>query len=230
VVSGETQDAVAGSTVDIRWRSPGLGYVGASAPPPSRGRPCRFLATSGTATDAPSCPWTDGNLVQSGAASVCAPSTTAGTACEAAVGADISLREPTPAELVVVRGCADTCTVATSADGSTFTDAGAVTGDFGTVALGGQPVVAVRIGFGAASGSSLREVSVWGPSPPAPAALDASSPSAVDRLRTTFGLGGHGHASRTVLAVIAAVVAALVLAALGFVLGRRRSRASGVSS
>jgi hypothetical protein len=225
VVSGSKEDAVAGSTVDIRWRSPALGFVGAGAAPPSRGRPCHFLSTSGTALDASTCALTDGNLVRADAlASVCPTPTSQGTACEAAASVDIALRDPTPAELVVVRGCTDTCAVAVSTDGTTFAPAGAVTGDFGTLALDGASVVAVRVSI--TPTTHLREVSVWGPLPPASPAADASSPSAVDRVRSAFGIGGHSHSSRTVLAIVAAVIAALVLAAIGFVLGRRRSATS----
>jgi hypothetical protein len=134
-------------------------------------------------------------------------------------GVDIALPTATPAELVVVRGCGPSCTVATSADGTTFADVGTVSADFGALALPSAPITDVRIIWGATAPIGLREVSMWGPAPPP---LPAASPSVVDRLRASFGLSEGGHPGRTVLAVVAAFTAAVVLMALGYFVGRRR--------
>ena len=230
VVSGGVEDAIEGSEVMIRWRSPGIPYVSAVGAPPSRGRPCHYLDAGGQVADERRCDLTDGDLT--GAASapfVCpappaAPAPTTSTVCQRPVAVVIDLGRTVPGELVVVRGCEEACPVDVSADGRTFQPAGAATGDFSAVALDGRPLAAVRIGLGRPLDDDLREVSVWGQRPQAPV-LRVIGESETDRLRRPFvGDDGDDDGVSTALVVAAAVLVAFLLVVIGFTLGRRRQR------
>lgn len=198
VVSGGMQDAVTGSEVDIRWRSPGVGYAGGAGAPPSRGADCG--SPSGP------CPLTDGDLTT--AASVPGTSTV------------VTLAAPVPAELLVVRGCDASCTVETSPDGAAFGAPVPVMPDLAVLPLDGAPVAAVRVAWTSAGGS-LREVSVWGARPADRAALvpDAEVPAFA-----APGEDAEGDDPPWPLAVAAGALAAAVLAGAGYTLGRRRGR------
>lgn len=196
VVSGGMQDAVTGSEVEIRWRSPGVGYAGGAGAPPSRGARCG--SPSGP------CPLTDGDLTT--------------TASMPGTSTVVTLAEPVPAELVVVRGCDVSCTVETSSDGAAFGAPVPVMPDLAVVTLDGAAVAAVRVTWTSAA-APLREVSVWGPRPPERAALapDAEVPA--------FAAPGvDGNDPPWPLAAAAATLAAAVLAGAGYVLGRRPGR------
>ena len=233
VVSGGSEDAVEGSTVTVRWRSPGIPYVSAVGAPASRGRPCRYLDTAGRVAAEQRCGLTDGDLT--GAASapfVCPesanpPAPTTSTTCQRPVAVVIDLGRTVPGELVVVRGCEAACTVDVSADGRTFLPEGAATGDFSAVALDGRPVVAVRVGLGDPLGGDLREVSVWGPRRPAPV-LRVIGESEADRLRRPFQPDEGDDGVPMALLLVAVALVALLMVAIGFTLGRRRSRGSTV--
>lgn len=201
VVAGQRQDAVEGSDVEIRWRSPGVGYAAAVGAPPSRGRPCEVVGAGATPTSP--CGLTDGDLVRPAALPPASPVV-------------IDLAEPVPAELVVVRGCVTTCMLETSADGSTFVPAPVAAGDFAAVALDGAPIVAVRI-TAADTGSALREVSVWG-SRPETAALRAVGADDVEGFVAAPNDGGLPW-TLVGIAVLLVVGGGI---GLGFVLGRRR--------
>lgn len=210
VLGGAAQDRIEGSAVDLHWRSPGVGYAGVGAPP-SRGRPCTFVDATGALLPASGgCSLTDGQL-----------SRATGAPPQGAAAADVSLAQPVPATLVVVRGCASSCDVAVTSDGTTFTTAGTATGDDAVVALDGTPIKGVRVGLGS-SPSQLREVSVWGPAPSPAAAPD------VGDLRHRFGSATSASHVPVLLVVLAAVLAAAVLVGLGIVIGRRRVRAGAV--
>jgi hypothetical protein len=223
VVAAGFEDEIEGSDLAVRWRSPGVGYAAGAGPPPSRGRPCRYVDAAGTTGPADAgCGLTDGNLVvEDAASSICPPATDEAattTACTAPVAGIVDLGGAVPAELIVVRGCPGGCAVDVSADGTTFRPVGAVADGYGIVELDGQPVTAVRVGLGTGTTGALREVSVWGPRPTT-AALE---PAADAPARGLFDIGDDGGAPLWSI-VVACALAAAVLASIGFVVGRRRS-------
>ena len=224
VVGGAYREAISGSDVEVRWRSPGVGYAAGAGPPPSRGRPCRYVDAGGRAAAPSPCGVTDGALATEAATpAVCRTP----DACTPATAVVVDLGGAVPAELVVVRGCRGGCAVDVSDDGTTYRPAGGVADGFGALALDGRPVSAVRVGLGSVP-SGVREVSVWGPRPGGPALRPVD-----DDLRAGLaepyeggrGAGDDDDGARTGLAVVAGVAAAAVLVALGFVLGRRRAPA-----
>ena len=224
VVSAGSTDRVEGSDVDLRWRSPGIGYAAGAGPPPSRGRACRVLVDTGAvAPVAGDCPVTDGDLTASRpVAPACAPGTTDAPAlCPRATAVEVDLAQPLPAELVVVRGCEGGCAVEVSEDGSAYRPAGSVSAGFGTVALDRRPLRAVRVGLG--SGTGLREVSVWA-GRPGTAGLQALDdvPSGLRRAFSPDADGSGDDGLPWSLGVVAAALVGAALAATGYVAGRRR--------
>lgn len=225
VVGGGRDDAAEGTTVEIRWRSPGIGYASGAGSPPSRGRPCRYHDAAGaTIGSTDGCPVTDGDLAATAPPVVdCpAPGATADPGgCGVPAAVVVDLGAAVPAELVVVRGCSGTCPIETSADGVTFEPVASATSDFAAVNLGGRAVAAIRLGLGAPS-LGLREVSVWGPRPADPA-LRPFEGATAERLGDQLAGGDDGDdGDRTLAFVAAAVLAGVVLATAGFVLGRRQ--------
>lgn len=220
VVGGAFEDAIEGSDVEMRWRSPGLPYAAGAGAPPSRGRSCHYLDPSGgTYAAQQGCDLTDGDLATTAAPPPCPPGNTA--SCAPAASAVVELGESVPAELVVVRGCQGGCAVEVSADGTTFRPAGAVSDDFGTVALDGQPITAVRVGVGSWS-PGLREVSVWAQAPGA--ALRSLDEDGREELAAPYGAADGDDGGLPVPLVAVAVVAvAGALVGVGIALGRRRA-------
>lgn len=225
VVSGAYEDAVEGSKVELRWRSPGVPYAAGAGAPPSRGRSCRYLDAAGVSASAPGpCELTDADLVTVASAPPICTDPANQAACTPAAASIIDLDAPVPAELVVVRGCEGGCAVEVSADGTSFRPAGAVAEGFGTVGLDGQSIRAVKVSLGSSMG--LREVSVWGPGPVE--ALRRLDDGEQAELAAPYGGGGAAGGGRSALVVILAVAAAgAVLVGIGVALGRRRSPAPG---
>ncbi len=228
VVAGGHNETIEGSDVAVRWRSAGVGFAAAAGPPPSRGRPCRYLDAAGRHTVASPCALTDGELTTIGSApQVCADPVDGEPPadCEAPTVVELDLGAAVPAELVVVRGCEDGCAVETTGDGVTYRPVGSVSDDFGAVLLDGQPTTAVRVGLGS-SAFGLREVSVWGARPDRPA-LRPIDDSTRDELGASYGGGADGTGGNGLpwpVVGAAAVAAAAVLIGLGFAAGRRRRR------
>jgi len=221
VVAGGYEEAIEGSQVEVRWRSPGTPYAAGAGAPPSRGRPCQFVDAAGVVGEATAaCGLTDADLASVAVAPPMCAKPSDDRACDVAVAAIVDLGEPVRAELVVVRGCEGGCAVEVSGDGTTFWPAGSSSDGFGAVALDGQPVRAVKVGLG--SGIGLREVSVWGPAPADP--LRSVGDEERAELASPYGDGSSGdEGPPTLLVVIAALAAAAVLVAAGVVLGRRGS-------
>jgi hypothetical protein len=222
VVSAGSADRVEGSDVELRWRSPGVGYAAGAGPPPSRGAACRAVDEAGATRPLPAaCPVTDGDLAtDQGVLAACPQGSGPAQACAPPVAVDVVLKAALPAELVVVRGCEGGCTVEVSADGTAFRPAGAVSGGFGTIALGGEAVSAVRVGLG--SGTGLREVSVWAGRPGTAALRSLDEAAGLRRAFTSGGAGEDDDDVPATLAVVAALLAAAALAGTGYVAGRRR--------
>ena len=229
VVAAGNEDAVEGSKVNIRWRSPGIPYASAIGAPASRGRSCRYVDEATAATKPqPSCELTDGDLVESSSSPFICPEpaeTTSTTPCVRPTRVVVDLGRPVPAELVVVRGCEGACAVDVSTDGITFQPAGAANGEHGLVPLDGRMVTAVRVGLGQTTGSDLREISVWGPTPARPALRPIASDDE-GRLRRSFEGGTDDDGLPVLLLVAAFVLVAATLIGVGFVIGRRRARSS----
>jgi hypothetical protein len=224
VVAGAQEEAIEGSKVALRWRSPGVPYAAGAGVPPSRGRPCRYVDATGAATEHEgACPLTDADLAGATAPPPVCPPGGAGGACPPPVAAVVDLGAPVPAELVVVRGCQGGCAVEVSDDGTSFRPAGSVADDFGLAALDGRPVRAVRVGVG--SGFGLREVSVWGPAPKQ--ALHEIDDHDRARLAKPYGGGGGDDGLPLLLVVAAAVAAAAALVGVGVAVGRGRAAAVG---
>jgi len=220
VVGGAHEDAIEGSDVELRWRSPGVGYAAGAGAPPSRGRTCRYVDLAGTASgESDSCELTDGDLASQATTPSCRPDA---PMCELAA-AIIDLGSPVPAELVAVRGCDGGCSVEVSADGTSFRPVGAVPEEFGVVALDGAPVSRVKVGLGAEP-SGLREVSVWGPAPAT--ALVSLDSAGREALAQPYADGSDDQRPSLLLAGLAAAAAGAVLVGLGVALGRRRAAVS----
>jgi len=219
VVGGGSEDAIEGSKVEMRWRSPGVPYAGGAGAPPSRGRPCRYVDAADSVADGPrACGVTDGDLTSAVAVPpVCAAAND--TQCEAATAVVIDLDPSVPAELVVVRGCEGACAVEVSADGTTFRSAGAASDAYGVVPLDGQALRAVRVGLG--TGFGLREVSVWGPAPPS--ALRPLTKGQQADLAAPYGGSRHKRTLPWPLVGVAVAVAASVMIGVGIAIGRRRA-------
>ncbi|MGQ0431241.1 MAG: hypothetical protein ACT452_02395 [Microthrixaceae bacterium] len=221
VLSGTFEEVIEGSTAIMRWRSPGKPYAAAAGPPPSRGRPCQLVASSGTTQDHQNCKLTDGDLVAMAPSEQICSGPPDEAACTPPAAVIVDLGEQVPAELVVVRGCEGGCAVDVSADGSTFTPAGSASDGFGTVELSGGPVRSVRVGLG--TGAGLREVSVWGPGPQR--ALTPLNDRERAALTEPYGGDGPSDESPSTLLVVAAVVlAAAALLGVGAAAGRRWGR------
>ena len=219
-VSGTKEDAVEGSDLTIDWRSSATAFRGGHGAPPSRGATCAVVAADGSAETLDECRLTDGSFERADATPfVCPPpaGTSSTSACPAATAVRIQLAEPVPADLVVVRGCAESCLVSVIAPGAPArADVGPVTEPYGTVALDGSPVAAVDVVTDDVS--SLGEVSVWSPVADKPALLPLEDGQVFDV---------DDDDGWPVAAVVVAAVAILVTGlALGVVVGRR-SRAQG---
>lgn len=219
VVAGAYEEAIQGSKVEMRWRSPGVPYAAAVGAPPSRGRPCRYVDAAGNVVPAPhGCDLTDGDFAASAASPPVCPSP--GSAqCQSAVAAVIDLEPPVPAQLIAVRGCEGGCGVGVSGDGSSFRSVGAASDEFGVVPLDGQPVSSIRVGLG--SGFGLREVSVWGPV--SDRALRPVSDRERARLSEPYGGSGSARGPSRWLVGAAIAAAALALLGVGIAVGRRRA-------
>ena len=226
VVSGGSEATIEGSTVALGWRSGGVPYASVVGPPPSRGRPCRSVGASGTVSGPSSrCGLTDGDLHGTAAVDdVCGDGTQG--ACEAAVAAEVDLGAPTPAELVVVRGCEGGCAVDVSADGTSYRPAGSVADAFGAVPLDGAPITAVRVGLGGPS--RLREVSIWGPAPTS--ALRPVGEDARSAIAAPYRPEDDAADPPLVLALGAGAAILATAVAGAFVLGRRSTPGSGTPS
>lgn len=223
VLSGGSEDMITGSDVDIQWRSPGLGYAASSEAPVSRGSACTY-GQGPSATTAQTCSLTDGDLFRTelSPAGTC-PSPAAGTTpppCPAPATVSISVPASPAVELVVVRGCTETCAVEASSDGTTFRAAGRVTSEFGAVRVSGAATV-VRVGLGS---EGLREVSVWGPSGAEPG-LRPVGVDAVGRLRAPYA-DAVGQGLPTAVLVLAGALCLAGVLGVGFLLGRRLRTAS----
>lgn len=188
VLSGTTSDQVVGSDVELTWRSPGLGYASAAGVPLSRGLACAYAAAPAT-PGAPSeqCPLTDGDLFSAQLPPAPCPSPPQGapsapTGCATATTATLRLPPAPRVELVVVRGCVESCAVEVSTDGQVFRRVATVARDFEAVRVPAEGVRAVRVGLGR---DGLREVSVWGPASVEPG-LQPIGGDAVERLRRPY--------------------------------------------
>lgn len=230
LLSATATDAIEGSDVTIRWRSPGVPYVAGAGAPPSRGRPCHYVDAAGNRDDTgPECRLTDGDLARGDTTSpVCRPGPTPDEpVCAAAVAAEVDLARPVPAELIAVRGCTGGCPVEVSDDGSSFRAVGSVSDDFGLVGLDGRPVRAVRVGLGPnGTEAELREISVWGPIPAAPP-LGVVDAGRTDDLREALGVdGGDNSGPPPWLLVLAGVAILGIVAGVAYRAGRRRPDAT----
>ncbi|MFZ6002899.1 MAG: hypothetical protein ACOYXM_03105 [Actinomycetota bacterium] len=224
VVAGQVEETIEGSKVEVRWRSPGAPYASGVGAPPSRGRTCRYVDSTGAVAEAGGqCGLTDGDLATQSPIAVTCPTTTPEAPCPTPVAAIIDLGEPLPAELAVIRGCEGGCAIEASADGSTFQPVGSASDGFGSVGLNGEPVRALKVGLG--SGTGLREVSVWGPAPATSLiAVDDEDRSDLAAPYSGAGGAGTGRPSLALILVAVAAIAALLLG-MGVLLGRRqRSR------
>lgn len=225
-VGGEAIDRAEGSDVTIHWRSSSLAYHGGFGAPPSRGADCVVLASDGTQEPVPgACGLTDGDMTSAGVPGVvCPPGTSApGGGCPGADRVRVHLQAPVPADLVVVRGCSETCPVWVTPQGAGApVHVGTVSGSFGALTLDGVPLSSVEVEAADRLGD-LAEVSVW-----APASADVTPLAPVDDPPSIDVVGGGvvpgdgGDGWRWSATALAA--AAIALVGGGVLLGRRTSR------
>lgn len=215
-VATTTADAVEGSDVTITHRSSGAGFVGGFGVAPSVGAPCAALGEAGAATPLPSCPLTDGTTRRGAVPGTVCPEvagSTTSTACGPLTGVQVELGEPTPTELVVVKGCAGACRVEVVGPDGVVTDVGAVAPRFGTVRFEERPVTAVRV-LGSEL-ADLTEVAAW------PRVADVAALAPLEDPASVLDLGeGDEVSTPLVVGAVAALVAAAGL--FGALISRRR--------
>lgn len=235
-VSGSRKGQVEGSELDIEWLSSSAAFHGGFGPPPSRGAPCELHAADGTTEQVERCPLTDGSNRRAGVpAMVCTgrddvdqpgsaqpgseqPAPPPTEDCVTASRVRIRLVDPIPADLVVVRGCADPCRVAVVHDRSTApADVGAVGAPFAAVSLDGTMVTAVDVVTDDVS--ALAEVAVWVPQPASPSLLVVEDPAGLGPTQPERDASSD---DRWRIAVV--VIAALSILAVGVLLGMRIGR------
>lgn len=215
-VSGSRTDSVEGSDLDVTWRSAGLAFRGGFGAAPSRGASCELRSADGAVRALDGCPLTDGSFQVASLPTTVCPDPAAGSAttgCAPVASVRVRLSAPVPADLLVVRGCADPCHAAVAAaEGAATSDAGPISGTFATAALPGTPVAVVELTTDDVS--SLAEVSLWSPTaaPDGQALLPAEGPP------VPGGSDGGGSRGRAV----AIVAAAALLIGAAVLVGRGR--------
>lgn len=220
-VASTTTDAVEGSDVTLVARSSGVAFHGGFGPPHSRGAPCEVLAEGGQKVALPDCHLTDGSLRPASVPSSVCPRTdsteTTAASCLPAARVRVTMPEPTPANSIVVRGCADPCRVEMTAIDGQVHDLGPVSAPFGTLALD-MMIAATSVDVVTSDVTRLAEVSVWG-APPKESMplLTVSEPTSV------LDVGGGEGRDRSVAVTTGVVVLLVAVLLLGAALARRRS-------
>jgi hypothetical protein len=175
-----------GDEVAVALRSGTRAYASPLDAPPSRGKPCSVPDAEGNPVTQSPCRLTDGAFEDDFRPVVCAGRS--GCTEPPHESATVDLGATGPVDLIVVRGCFDSCRVETSSDAKSWRLAGVTSSELAAV----SPTGAVRARYVRVSGrvDRLWEVSVWRDLPRVP---DASLLVAPPR----FPTGGSGRGSTT---------------------------------
>lgn len=206
-----------GRTIDLILRSGRFPYRSRAGAPPSRGASCSTRIDGHAQPVAVSpCPLTDGDFVVPAGPPPCATDAPCGRASETI----LDWGSAKPLSMIVVRGCAHRCVVATSTDAGRWTVAGTLTGPDAALGLS-RPVTARYVRVAGTELDALREVSLWQPAGPAadPRSLIAEVTGLAPPVDRIFR--GEGRA-RPILA--AALLLALIGGALGATVLQRGAR------
>lgn len=209
-----------GRTIDLILRSGRLPYRSRAGAPPSRGAACSARIDGQPQMVAVSpCPLTDGDFVVPAGPPPCASNGPCGRAAEMIV----DWASAKPLAMIVVRGCAQQCVVATATDPDRWTVAGTITGPDAALMLS-RPATARFVRVSGQNMDALREVSMWQPPGPAadPRSLIAEATGLAPPIDRIFR--GEGRA-RPILA--AALLLALIGGALGATALQRSGRRTG---
>lgn len=158
-LDGEKVGDELGRKIDVVLRSGARAYESPADAPPSRGRACFVPDAKGRLVTQSPCRLTDGEFSEEFRPALCGGET--GCMEPAHTSAVIDLGSRRSLSLVVVRGCADRCTIETSRDRRTWRTAG-VAAEQDTALRVAPPVSAryLRVSV-QASVTGLREVSAW---------------------------------------------------------------------
>ncbi|MEX2557822.1 MAG: hypothetical protein WEB06_19605 [Actinomycetota bacterium] len=148
-----------GRRIDVVLRSGARAYESPAGAPPSRGRACFVPDAKGRLVTQSPCRLTDGEFSEDFSPSVCDGATGCVEPTPLSTVVDLGTRRSL--SLVVVRGCADRCTVETSRDRRTWRTVGVAAGEDATLRVA-PPVSARYLRVSAAvSIAGLREISAW---------------------------------------------------------------------
>jgi hypothetical protein len=228
-IDGEKVSDELGRRIDIALRSGARAYESPAGPPPSRGRACFVADADGQFVAQSPCRLTDGEFSDDFSPTVCGDATGCVEPTQLSTIVDLGTRRSV--SLVVVRGCANRCTIETSRDRRTWRTAGVAAAE--DAALRMTPPVSARFVRVSApvSIAGLREVSAWtggggvaaGPLFVEPGALEPpGSPGSTASPRAVVPID-RGNDSST-LRLVAVGVLCAVGGALATILVSRRKR------
>jgi hypothetical protein len=153
---------VLGQEVAIALRSGARAYESPLDPPLSRGRPCSVSDAQGREYPQSPCHVTDGTFDEDFAPRICTATNCAEPAHAHAV---VDLGRRASVDLIVVRGCSQSCTAETSTDGQRWRVAGVANGEQADFPMNSpRPARYVRV----SQPDALTEISVWSGKPSVP--------------------------------------------------------------
>ncbi|MGH2785302.1 MAG: hypothetical protein ACRDJ1_08570, partial [Actinomycetota bacterium] len=156
-IDGEKVSDGLGRKIDIALRSGARAYESPAGAPPSRGRACFVSDADGGLVPQSPCRLTDGEFSEDFSPTVCGGETGCVEPTHLSTIVDLGTRRPV--SLVVVRGCANRCTIETSRDRRTWRTAGVAAAEDAALRVT-PPVVARFVRVSApVSIAGLREVS-----------------------------------------------------------------------
>jgi len=229
-IDGEKVSDELGRRIDIALRSGARMYESPAGAPPSRGRPCFVSDADGKLVAQSPCRLTDGEFSEDFSPTVCGGQTGCVEPTQLSTIVDLGTRRSV--SLVVVRGCANRCTIETSRDRRTWRTTGVAAAE--DAALRVTPPVAARFVRVSApvSIAGLREVSAWtggvgvaaGPLFVEPGALEPpGSPGSTSSPRAVVPID-RGNDSSTLRLVAVGILCAVGGALVAILLSRRRRR------
>jgi hypothetical protein len=229
-IDGEKVSDELGRRIHIALRSGARAYESPAGAPPSRGRVCFAADADGKLVAQSPCRLTDGEFSDDFSPTVCGGATGCVEPTPLSTIVDLGTRRSV--SLVVVRGCANRCTIETSRDRRTWRTAGVAAAE--DAALRVTPPVAARFVRVSApvSIAGLREVSAWtggggvaaGPLFVEPGALEPpGSPGSTSSPRAVVPID-QGNDSSTLRLVAVGILCAVGGALVAILLSRRRRR------
>lgn len=212
-----------GDQIAFAFRSGARAYESPLDPPFSRGKSCSVADAQGKSYPLSPCRLTDGDFGRTFAPAVC--SGASGCTEPRHASAVIDLGSALRVDLIVLRGCEQSCRVETSSDARTWRSAGVAQETEAAFSLA-SPRRARYVRVVTPFVDSLTEVSVWSGRPRLPNASLLIAPA---KFSTTPGIARAPGASspaksRSWLVVVAALLLGAVGGATAVLIARRRPR------